>query len=136
MANNSSDRPTYLSQVLTHYRTVNKLSQAEVAEHLGITRSAYAYYEIGRTEPSNDNLRLLAKLYSAPIEDFVPPDKEAGVNLADSASKLFGGDDTAPARMGELSSTERKLIALFRLANTGQKRSIVEIIQKVLLKKN
>lgn len=133
MANYQSDRPTYLAQVLTNYRTINKLSQEEVAAHLGITRSAYAYYELGRTEPSNDNLRILAKLYSAPIEDFFPPDKEPSLQFQDCAKELFK-NNSVPSRMGALSEDERKLIAIFRLAGTPEKRKIIQEISKNLKK--
>ena len=134
MANIHNDRPTYLSNVLTNYRKVNKLSQEDVARHLGITRSAYAYYELGRTEPSNENLRILAKLYSAPIEDFFPPDKNSSMNFSDNSTDMFE-NSAIPARMGALSDDERKLIALFRVADLPQKRKIIEDIQAALQEK-
>ena len=129
MANYQSDRPTYLAQVLTNYRTINKLSQEDVANHLGITRSAYAYYELGRTEPSNDNLRVLAKLYSAPIEDFFPPEKDHPMQFRDRTNEMFNNSEI-PARMGALSEDERKLITLFRLADTQGKMKIIKEISK------
>ena len=131
MANNQNDRPTYLSQVLTNYRKINKLSQEDVAQHLGITRSAYAYYELGRTEPSNENLRILAKLYSAPIEDFFPPDRESSMRFSDSSRDIFK-DASVPAHMGALSEDEKKLILLFRVAEVPQKRKILDLIQAIL----
>ena len=134
MAKYQVDRPTYLAQVLTNYRTINKLSQEEVAAHLGITRSAYAYYELGRTEPSTENLSLLAKLYSAPIEDFFPPEKEHALQFRDKTKEMFKSS-AVPARMGALSEDERKLIALFRLADTSGKVKILKDISKNIKQK-
>ena len=134
MAKYQVDRPTYLAQVLTNYRTINKLSQEEVATHLGITRSAYAYYELGRTEPSTENLSLLAKLYSAPIEDFFPPEKEHSMQFHDKTKEMFKSS-AVPARMGALSEDERKLIALFRLADTSGKVKILKDISKNIKQK-
>lgn len=134
MAKYQVDRPTYLAQVLTNYRTINKLSQEEVAAHLGITRSAYAYYELGKTEPSTENLSLLAKLYSAPIEDFFPPEKEHALQFRDKIKEMFKSS-AVPARMGALSEDERKLIALFRLADTSGKVKILKDISKNIKQK-
>lgn len=44
--------------------------QEEVARLLGVSRSAYTYYENAITLPSVFKLRLLAKMYDLPMEDF------------------------------------------------------------------
>lgn len=42
--------------------------QKDVAEKLGISESAYGYYEQGRREPSNDTLRQLADIFNVKID--------------------------------------------------------------------
>lgn len=56
--------------------------QKDVAEKLGISESAYGYYEQGRREPSNDTLRQLADIFNVNIDyllgrtdDPTPPNK-------------------------------------------------------------
>lgn len=56
-----------ISETLKKYRTLNNLSQAEVAKHLGISASAYNHYENGNREPNIDILSKLAKFYN--LED-------------------------------------------------------------------
>lgn len=49
---------------LRELRKQNKLSQSEVAEKLGITASAYGFYEQGKTIPNAEALSILADLFN------------------------------------------------------------------------
>ncbi|MFI3206551.1 MAG: helix-turn-helix transcriptional regulator [Clostridia bacterium] len=44
-------------------RLYRNLTQQKVADYLHITRSAYSYYESGKTEPNLKTLLRLSKLY-------------------------------------------------------------------------
>lgn len=44
------------------------LTQKELAKFLGISRTAYTYYESGKTLPSGISLYLLTRLYSIRFE--------------------------------------------------------------------
>lgn len=48
---------------LRELRKQNNLSQSEVAEKLGISASAYGFYEQGKTIPNAESLNVLADLY-------------------------------------------------------------------------
>ena len=52
-----------LTKQLRYLRGYNAVKQQEIADALCIDRSTYAYYELGRTEPSLLMLVRLAKLY-------------------------------------------------------------------------
>lgn len=52
---------------LRELRRKNKLTQKELAAFLGISESAYGYYEQGRNEPSIDTVIKLAKKYDVSI---------------------------------------------------------------------
>ncbi|MCT2347607.1 helix-turn-helix transcriptional regulator, partial [Niallia taxi] len=41
----------------------NNLTQADLAKFLGISESAYGYYEQGRNEPSLSTIKVLSKKY-------------------------------------------------------------------------
>lgn len=47
------------------------LPQSEIAKRLGITRSAYTYYETGRSEPSIASLIILANFYEISLDDLI-----------------------------------------------------------------
>lgn len=56
-----------LSERLRELRTKYKLTQKDVATKLGITESAYGYYEQGRNEPSLQTIIKLAQTYDVSI---------------------------------------------------------------------
>lgn len=56
-----------LKDRLRQLRKERKLTQQDIASYLGITESAYGFYEQGRNEPSLSALRMLAKKFEVPI---------------------------------------------------------------------
>lgn len=67
--NNAHSRiATGLRQKLKILRENNNYSQRQVAEFLGVDRSTYAYYELGKTTPSIDVLVALSELYHVSCE--------------------------------------------------------------------
>ncbi|MED4569644.1 helix-turn-helix domain-containing protein [Brevibacillus agri] len=52
-------------------RTKHKLRQKDVANKLGITESAYGYYEQGRREPSHETLQQLATMFDVTVDYLV-----------------------------------------------------------------
>ncbi len=60
---------------LRRIREKNNMTQHEVASLLNITRSAYTYYETGRTQPSIRNIVTLAKIYKITTDEILLPKK-------------------------------------------------------------
>ncbi|GIN12547.1 hypothetical protein J26TS2_24140 [Shouchella clausii] len=56
-----------LNDRLRELRKAHQLTQQEVASFLGITESAYGFYEQGRNEPSIAKLKQLAEKYNVSI---------------------------------------------------------------------
>lgn len=55
------------SQTLKRLRSLNKMTQSDVADILGIDRSTYAYYEKGTTRPDLECILKLCKLYKVDL---------------------------------------------------------------------
>ena len=53
---------------ITELRIINKYTQRQVAEVLGISQPSYIRYENGKAEPSLENLVKLADLYDVSID--------------------------------------------------------------------
>lgn len=53
-----------LSNRLRKLRTINKKKQKDVADYLGVSESAYGFYEQDKREPSNVTLDRLAKYFN------------------------------------------------------------------------
>ena len=62
---------TPLSNYLRMLRENNKLRQNDLANLLGISRSAYSHYETAQTVPTTDSLRIIADYYKVSLEKLV-----------------------------------------------------------------
>ena len=57
-----------LNEKLLSLRKKNKLTQAQVAETLDVSRQAISNWETGAVLPSTDNLIALSRLYQLPVD--------------------------------------------------------------------
>jgi transcriptional regulator with XRE-family HTH domain len=64
-----------LARLLRTLRKRSGLSQADVAQRLGITRSAYSYYESGKVLPNLVSIRKLAEVFQVPVTMIVYPEE-------------------------------------------------------------
>ena len=69
------ERKKIVAQTLRELRTINKYSQKEVAELLGLSQPGYNGYETGRTEPPLEILVRLSYLYKVPVDLIVQKDR-------------------------------------------------------------
>jgi len=60
-----------LSERLKELRTSHELTQKQVAKVLNIDRSAYSYYETGKSQPTISTLIKLAKIFKISIDDLL-----------------------------------------------------------------
>ena len=95
------------SEKLRFYRKQNNLTQAQVAEILGIDRSAFSYYETGKAQPPLEKMIVLTRLFSCTLDELVcvPPPKP-----------LPNGDAPSYDRVGiaGLPKDEQELLLLYR----------------------
>ncbi len=103
-------------------RTENKLTQEQVATVLGISRSAYCNYEIGRRKMGTDMLLALAKFYRLPISVFFNSDAKT-VNDGEhyTADSMY---------LSSLSKEEREIILKYRTLDENGKSKLLNIIDK------
>lgn len=60
---------------LPFYRIQHNLTCQQVADHLGIHRTTYLAWEIGKNCPDIWSLKLLAEFYNVTIEDLLDTSK-------------------------------------------------------------
>lgn len=104
-------------------RIENELTQEQVATALGITRSAYCGYEIGRRKMSLEMLETLAKFYRIPISTFFNTD---GQTVNDS--EHYGEQ---PMYLSSLSKEERDLIVKYRIMNDKGRAELISTADKI-----
>lgn len=65
-----------LNEQLISLRKKNKLTQAQVAEALDVSRQAISNWETGTVLPSTDNLIALSRLYQVPADHLLNDDSD------------------------------------------------------------
>ncbi|MCH5170441.1 MAG: helix-turn-helix transcriptional regulator [Oscillospiraceae bacterium] len=104
-------------------REENKLIQAQVAAVLGVVRSTYCGYEIGRRQISPEQLRTLAKFYRLPINTFFDIDEKT-VNDSEHY-------DEQTVYLSSLSKDERDLIVKYRTLNDTEKAEVISSVNQM-----
>lgn len=97
-------------------RTNCKLSQQQVADALGIDRTAYTWYEIGRSQPSPEKLVVLAKIFRIDPAALLP---------TESAPALHDDNALTPNPIYSLSRDEQNLLIAFRLLKDEDKSEVL-----------
>lgn len=105
-------------------RIQNKFTQQQIADVLGITRSAYCGYEIGRRTPDVDTLVQLSKFYKLPLECFI---YENGSEIVNDSAR---DGEKATVYLSALSKEERDLICKFRMSTDEQKEQAMKTLEK------
>lgn len=115
-----------LKENLKNYRLANDFTQQQVADVLGIDRTAYANYELGHTSPSIENLCKLARIFGVSLNelvDFFYDEDELRRKYSQDCSMLFRG---YTQQTGYITRDERHLLMLYRLSNN--KKEIINYI--------
>lgn len=119
------------SKTLKSLRDYSNLTQDEVARALGISRSAYAYYERGTTSPDFECLLKLCKLYNININDMTTLILKDNISITG-----FKSDDIHPLLISFLSDVdnlnieedEKMVLLLYRrLPDSLKDRFFIEI---------
>ncbi len=112
------------------YRKMLNLTQSAIADAMGVSRSAYAYYETGKTLPTSEGIRFLSQLFGVspavllnekPVEPPKPPPTE--LVFCDSGPEiLFGKQEKQELDMTfpELSEDEKEMILKYRIMRAAE----------------
>lgn len=119
------------SNQLKVIRLQNKFTQQQLADALGITRSAYCGYEIGRRSPDIDTFVKISEFYNISLADFF-----AQVDN-DLVSESFDFDSKDEDWwVSKLTKEERALIASIRSMEEKDKKEVYDLAKsKVSSKK-
>lgn len=61
--------------VLKHLRTTAKMTQPELAQKLGVSRSAISMYELGSREPDFETLEAIADIFNVDMNTLISKEK-------------------------------------------------------------
>ncbi len=118
-----------ISENIRSLRKGHKLTQQEVADILGLDRSTYTFYEIGKTNPQPESLRKLSDTYNVTIGYIYGVEKNCPEMKINTAEKLEACEsDTVSA----VSKQERFLLMAYRSLEASKKDELMARLRDFL----
>jgi len=133
-----------LAERLRIFREQCGFSQQQIADKLNIHRATYSYYELGRTEPSVDNLIRLARIFNITVSELLGVEdssSQSKMSLADHNISIIRPEDeerldrlVGTTKVGDLTTEEKRLIISYRTLTAEQRRDLIETMLLMGLK--
>ena len=114
---------------LRQVRKTNEMTQAQVAELVGVERSTYTSWESGRSLPKPAQFIMLSKIFDVSFEFLTSPamSKPLKVNSkVDDPHRVY--DDSY---ISELNDYERTVILKMRMLNSKDRKAVTDFIDKL-----
>lgn len=130
----TAERKNLIAEMLKTHRQLNKYTQKEVAEHIGVNAETYATYERGRNEPSAEMLVRLSYLYNVPVDFLIQRDnlyKDENSTLK-AVNEFQNAIDEMRGKILSGDPQTRDILKQF----TNSLNNMVDIIKDVELKNN
>lgn len=120
-----------LKDVLKNLREESCLTQERVAELLAISRSTYAYYETGKTKPSIETLKRLARIYHTSLDRILEYDADTENTVSAVAQPGFSYRRSIDTfTLSELTSNEQRLVLIYRLLSNRERKEMLDAFEK------
>lgn len=111
---------TPLAQRLRALRAASGMTQQELADHLGLQRATYAYYETGATRPPLKTLQRIAAEYLVTVEFLLDTEPTPTNSLLLRQDDSFDGAN----RMRECDKQERAFLSMLRRLRDEEKEKL------------
>ncbi|MBR5202946.1 MAG: helix-turn-helix transcriptional regulator [Clostridia bacterium] len=118
-----------VSHQLRLIRKQNRLSQQQLSDILGISRSTYCSYEIGRRTPDIETLMKLSDFYKLTLDHFV---NKIEMEYIQDEEYYDGQPDVR--YLSQLSRSERDLLVKLRCLDKNEQELIKKLIEEKLNK--
>ncbi|WP_373233473.1 helix-turn-helix domain-containing protein [Cohnella sp.] len=103
-----------MGQRLRELRLRRKISQEEVARHIGITRSAYSHYEINNRQPVYETLIKLAAFFDVSLD------------------YIIGGTQSKAKAETAITQDNKEILSLFQDMNQEQRKRSINLINDLI----
>lgn len=124
-----------LSFTIKKYRKSAGLTQQQVADAIGVKRSAYAYYEVGKSVPKLNALKKLALIYKTTVDGLIDNTEPIKNNLhancdpVNEFAKNSGWEFNDGINM--LSEYEQSVLLKVRLMSYDQKVELMNYLESL-----
>ncbi len=122
-----------LDENLRNLRKSHHFTQQNIADVLGIDRSAYTFYEIGKTRPSLESMKKLCDIYNVSL-GYLCGYEENNPELRREKVDALSSVEIDP--IANLPKEERYLLMYFRVLNKEDKEKALEFINSLNKQEN
>lgn len=113
-----------LGEKLRLLRSRKGLTQGEVALEIGVERSTYSYYELGKTLPDWNMIKKLANFFD--VSYYALLEEENKYILSDNV-----GGNIKVCELEMLTSEEKKIISTIRSLSSERKKKLINFIKRL-----
>lgn len=118
---------TALGKKLLSLRKEFKMTQDDVANILGMSRTSFSKYENGNTNPPLPVLRKLADIYNVGLE-YLIFDENTTIRVNDSSEEDENSAEFAFSRITELRPIEKEIVGKFRTFSDEEKKDFIKML--------
>lgn len=101
-------------------------TQKQVADLLGVDRSTYSYYELGKIKPDIKTIMNLSKIFKVHYTEIL--ESEINYQFSDSLSQKNG--QNVKLHLDELTPNEYRVLMAFKILPENSKNEIIKIINE------
>lgn len=118
-----------ISEVIKKLRTKLGYTQKQVADLLGVDRSTYSYYELGRIKPDVKTIMKLSEIFKVHYTKIL--ESEMTYRFSDTGNSSNQCDDGYTKNMIEnLSPEEHSALMAFKILPEDSKNEVIDLINK------
>ena len=114
-----------LGKKLLKLRKEFKMTQDDVANILGMSRTSFSKYENGNSAPPLQVLRKIAAIYNVGLE-YLIFDENTSIRLNDSQSEDENTSSVPVSKITELRPVEKQIIGKYRILPDEEKKLLLE----------
>ena len=114
-----------ISEKIKILRTKSGVTQQHIASILGIDRSTYTYYELGKTIPNWTMIKKIAKIFKISPYDLLEDDNKY---IASDISLSY----KKKSDFYDLSNQEKKFILSLRSLPENERKKVIKSVDKLL----
>ncbi|AWZ27657.1 XRE family transcriptional regulator [Streptococcus agalactiae] len=85
----------FVGEKIKHYRQLNKMTQTQLAEKIGVAKTTISGYEKGYRSPMQSTLFKIADVFNISIDDLFPPFGDNVTTLNNTSTTIQENTDTS-----------------------------------------